>query len=260
MALLWLPLSGRAQEADAGAAATEPELLLPVAVQEKVREWVRVKKQISAERADWEAEKQSLSDLNALREKEISQLDELIEAAGSRLADAEKQRADLREEEANLRERRKLLEARITKLETALREVVPRFPPPLRNQVEPVLARLETADSEASLQDRYRDLLTVLGEAGQFDRTLTIDSEIRAIDGEQVEVQVLYLGLARAWYVDRAGRHAGTGIPTAEGWRWTENPSVAPSVRRAIAIRRKEAAPAIVSLPFPAPTVTGTEE
>lgn len=232
-------------------AAESPESIPPSVVQEKVREWVRTKKQISAERADWEAQKQSMTDLNELRQREIEKLDEIIEAAGSRLADAEKQRAEMLAEEETLREKRQLLEAEIAEAEAQLRAVVPTFPEPLKAKIHEALGRLENQGADASLQDRYRDLLTILGEAGNFDHTITVDSELRDIAGEQVEVDVLYLGLARAWYVDRSGAHAGTGIPSAEGWQWTEDRSVAVAVRNAIAVRRKEAPPAIVSLPFP---------
>jgi len=235
-------------DAKPAATATPP----PAVVQEKVREWVRVKKQISAERADWEAEKLSLADLNELRQKEIANLDEFIAAAGSRLDDAEKQRTDLLAEEESLRSRRQLLEEAIGRNEAALRAMIPRFPPPLRAEIDEALARLETADPDAPLQDRFRDLLVILGEAEQFDDTITIDAELREIGGENIEVDVLYLGLARAWYVDRSDRHAGTGVPTDTDWEWTEDASVAAAVRNAIAVRRKEAAPAIVPLPFPA--------
>ena len=57
-------------------------------VQEKLRQWVRTRQLISEERADWDAEQQALADLNDLREQEVERLDELIEAAGSRLTDA----------------------------------------------------------------------------------------------------------------------------------------------------------------------------
>ena len=245
---LCLPAFSQEEAAEPATSMTPP----PSVVQEKVREWVRVKKQISAEQADWEAEKLSLADLNALRQKEIANLDELVTAAGSRLEAAEKQRAELLAEEEDLRGRRQVLEDAIERNETVLRALIPRFPPPLRAEVDESLARLEAADPEATLQDRFRDLLVVLGEAEQFDDTITIDAELREIGGENVEVDVLYLGLARAWYVDRNGRHAGTGVPTDAGWEWTENPSVAAAVRDAIAVRRKETAPAIVPLPFPA--------
>ncbi len=249
------PLCVSAQEAEVDQAEPAP----PAVIQEKIREWVQVRKQISAERADWEADKQSLADLNDLRKKEIESLDEIINAAGDRLASAEKQRTELLAEEEALRTGRQLLEARVARAEETLRSLIPRFPPPLLEEVDDALARIASADADSPLQDRYRDLLSVAGAAGNFDNGITVATELREIDGARVEIDVLYLGLARAWYVDRSGRHAGTGVPTSEGWRWTEDASVAAEVRHAIAIRQKEAAPAVVSLPFPAQASTAEQ-
>lgn len=244
------PHSITAQEAaDVG---DEPDPAPPAVIQEKIREWVRVKKQISTERAGWEADKQSLADLNELRTREIVSLQEIIDATGTRLTDAEKQRVELLAEEEALRGGRELLEARIARAEERLRGLIPRFPPPLLEEVGDAIARIESADAEVPLQDRYRDLLSVMGEVGHFDSSITVASELREIDGKRVEIDVLYLGMARAWYVDREGRHAGYGLPTEEGWRWTEEASVAAEVRQTIAIRQKTAAPAVVSLPFSA--------
>jgi DNA repair exonuclease SbcCD ATPase subunit len=222
----------------------------PTIVQEKIREWVKTKKQIGEERSHWDAEKQSMTDLNELRRKEIAQIDELIAAAGARLADAEKQRTELLAEEAATRAWRASVEGRIGKLEADLRAQLPKFPPPLREKIGDAIQRLENPQPDTPLQNRYRDVLAILGEAGNFQNTLTIDTELREIGGIQVEVDVLYLGLAQAWYVDRTGRHAGSGRPDAAGWQWTDDAALASRVRDAIAIQRKQAAPAFIGLPF----------
>lgn len=226
---------------------------LPATVQEKIRAWVKTRKQIGEEAADWEAEKRSLADLNELRKQEIARIDELIAAAGERLKDADKQRTELLAEEESLRTWRASVEERLVKLEADLRAQLPKFPPPLRDKAGDAIARLEDPQPDTPLQNRYRDVLAILGEVGNFQNALTIDTELRDFDGAQVEVDVLYLGLAQAWYVDRTGRHAGTGRPGPEGWQWTADASLAGRVRDAIAIQRKLAPPAFVGLPFTAP-------
>lgn len=249
LGVLLAPLSG--QEA-APPPAPKPIEPLPATVQEKIREWVKTRKQIAQEAADWEAEKRSLADLNDLRKKEITQIDAFIAAAGERLQDAEKQRTELLAEEESLRTWRASVEERIVKLEANLRAQLPKFPPPLRDKAGDAIARLEDPQPDTPLQNRYRDVLAILGEVGNFHNTLTIDTELRDFDGAQIEVDVLYLGLAQAWYVDRTGRHAGIGRPGAEGWQWTDDASLAGRIRDAIAIQRKLAPPAFVGLPFTA--------
>ena len=65
-----------------------------------------------------------------------------------------------------------------------------------------------------------------------------------------MEVEILYLGLAVAFYVDRAGENAGTGRPGAAGWEWSADNAIAGQVRRAIDIHSKSAEPGFVELPF----------
>lgn len=240
-AILTIALPLAAQDA-----ATSP----PAEVQEKVREWVKTKKQVASEKADWEAEKQSLGELNAIRKTEIAQIDELLAAAGTRLSDAEKQRADLLAEEEVIRAWRKAAEARITKLESGLRAQLPKFPEPLRQKIGEAIERLENPLPDAPLQNRCRDVIAILSEVEIFESTITVHSELRKIGADTVEVDVLYLGLAQAWYVDRSGNRAGSGQPGDSGWQWTENPAMAGRVREAIDIQRKKSPPALIALPF----------
>ena len=65
-------------------------------------------------------------------------------------------------------------------------------------------------------------------------------------DGQEVEV--LYLGLARAYYLDRKG-NAGVGVPAAAGWQWTEDKSIAGEVEKALAELDMKRPPELVELP-----------
>ena len=245
-------VSGVAFSQDAEPAESEPEArpITAAEVQEKLRQWVRTRQLIGEEQADWAAEQQSLEDLMALREREVGQLDELIAAAGSRLTDAEAERSSLLEEEAALQARRTELEAKVAELEAAARQVVGAFPRPLREKLGDAIERLEAGEEiDTPLQNRYRDVLAILIEAGSFQTRLTLDSELREIDGVRREVEVLYLGLARAYYVDRSGRHAGTGRPAEDGWQWTEAPELATEIRRTLDIYQKKGDPQLVELP-----------
>lgn len=222
-------------------------------VQEKLRQWVLTQRLISEERADWEAEKQTLADLNELREREVGQLDELIAAAGSRLTDAEERRGKMTAEEQKLRSQRAELEKSIAGLEAAARELLPRLPRPLREQLGETIERLQAdpaAVEEIPLQNRFRDVLAVLVEAGGFQSRLTLDTELREFGEQTIEVEVLYLGLANAYYTDRSGVHAGIGGPTVDGWVWTEQPDLAESIRQTIDIFQKRANPDLVELPI----------
>lgn len=231
--------------------AQKAQLPSAAEVQEKLRQWVRTQQLISKERSDWDADKRALADLNELRDREVAQLDELIEAAGSRLTDAETRRAELVAEEEKLRSQRSDLEKSIAGFETSADELLLAFPAPLRKQLADAIERLGSSDAaDTPLQNRYRDVLAVIIEAGAFDSRLTLDAELRDFDGKSIKVDVLYLGLGQAYYTDRAGIIAGTGKPGADGWTWTERPELAASIRKTLDVFQKQASPVLVELPL----------
>ena len=79
-----------------------------------------------------------------------------------------------------------------------------------------------------------------------FHNSITLDTDVRTIEGAEREVDIMYLGLTQAWYVDKTGKFAGYGIPTAAGWQWKEERALAGPVRNAINIQSRQASPAQV--------------
>lgn len=219
-------------------------------VQSKLEQWVKTRQLISEERAAWEVEKATLAGLNELRLRESGQLDEFITAARSRVAEIDAQRSQFAEDETSLKAWRSGVEKEVTSLEQQIRPLLPRFPAPLRGKVEEALIRLDAPDPDEPLQNRTRDILLVLQAYLEFQNTLTVETDIREIAGSRREVEILYLGMSQAWYVDIEGKHSGYGVPADNGWIWTEDNSIAPRVRSAIEIQARRAAPTFVELPL----------
>ncbi|MBL9155933.1 MAG: DUF3450 family protein [Verrucomicrobiales bacterium] len=250
--LAWLaasPVVLTAQEATAPPAV--PAAATPASVlQEKTREWIETRRLIGAETAAWEGEKASLSDLNAIRAKETAQLDEFVKAATVRVEELGKKKSALAKEESDLKAWRANLETDLSRLESDLRPLLKRLPAPLREKIQESLVRLESPEPDQPLQNRARDVLLVLQACMEFQNALAVDTEAREIDGERREVEVLYLGLTQAWYVDASGQHSGHGVPGETGWIWTQDKSIASQVRSAIEIQTRRATPAFVELPL----------
>lgn len=221
----------------------------PASVEAKSKRLFELKKTISAESAAWEEQKRLFEGLTQLRESEIGKIDEFTASAEKRIEEVKKKRAELDGEETARQEWRTSFDERLAELEEQLRPLLVRFPPPLRLKVEESALRLEENDPETPLQDRFRDVITILGATLEFQNRITVDAGLREVEGESVEVDTIYLGLSQAFYVSRTGKSAGTGIPTDEGWVWTENPSLAASIRNAIAVQQREAPPIFVELP-----------
>lgn len=230
--------------------AQDASLPKAVEVQNKLEQWVKTRQLISEDTSTWEAEKAILSELNGVRQRETAQLDEFVKAAGQRVDEIAGQRTAFAKEESDLKAWRSELETRLGKLRSQLAPLLPRFPPPLREKVEESLIRIESPDPDQPLQNRTRDLLLVLQAYLDFQNTFTVDSAIREIDSARREIDILYLGLTQAWYVDAEGKHSGYGHPTDTGWQWTEDSSIAANVRAAIEIQSKRATAAFVELPI----------
>lgn len=219
-------------------------------LQKRTEEWIQTRRLIGEEAASWQQEKATLADLDAIRAKEAAQLEEFIQAAGARVDELTKQKASSSSERESLRQWRREFEAAFVELEARVKTLVPRFPTPLRDKVEDAILRLEESAADRPLQDRVRDTLLLLQAAKEFDGSFTVATEVREIEGRQVEVRLLYLGLSQAWYADAGGTRGGYGLPGPDGWTWTEAPGIAPAVRDAIAIQTGEATAAFVTLPF----------
>jgi hypothetical protein len=98
--------------------------------------------------------------------------------------------------------------------------------------------------------ERMQVVVGVLNELDKFNSSVAIFNEKRKnARGEEMAVETVYVGLGAAYFVNAANDFAGTGAPGASGWEWTEQASLAPTIRQVIRIYRSESAPAFIALP-----------
>lgn len=213
--------------------------------------WMETRQAINTTLREWADQKEALELTRELLEKELGVLDGQIAKARDEAAGGETQRKEL---EQRLRERNGLLDlanGRLATVEQKLGGLTGAFPAVLLAKVESNLRRFPRGEKTAQIpvSQRLRNLLAVFNEIEQFNSQFTVTPEMREVDGRQVRVQVLYLGLAQAYYVNGDGSRGGFGHPTAEGWKWTARDGIAADVARAIRVFRDEAAPVLVQLP-----------
>ena len=220
------------------------------ATQTALKEWVQTRQLISREASDWQEQQGSLTQLNDIRKIEIKNLEEFVTAAGERVEEIDEKRQDYVEEEAELKAWRNKLTVQIAEIENSLRPLLPYFPTPLRAKVQEAVVRLEESEPGRPLQHRTRDVLLIMQAYQAFNNNISLDAEVRLIDGEKREIEILYLGMTQAWFVDQSGRYAGYGLPSQAGWPWVDAPALAAPVRQAIEIQTRQAPPAFISLPI----------
>ena len=68
-------------------------------------------------------------------------------------------------------------------------------------------------------------------------------------EGNERQVQVIYLGLGQAYFVDQNNTIAGRGAPGSEGWMWSFNNGLASKIRKIIGIYENGLPAEFVSIP-----------
>jgi hypothetical protein len=117
--------------------------------------------------------------------------------------------------------------------------LVPKLPEPLQKKLEPIVVQIPTNPelAKSNLGQRLVNVLAVIAQAEKWNGTATFVGETRDVgDGQKVAVRTLYWGLAQAIYVDSQGETAGIGRPTAEGWKFVDDPDLADSAKEILDI------------------------
>jgi len=212
-------------------------------------QWVETRRAISAERTRWREAQAFLEQSIEWMETELQMLAERLADGEESTSAAEARRGELSAEDERLQARAQFARGEIENLERELQALARVFPTVLLSRVQPLLDRMQRAES-ASLPQRIQNVVGLLSEVNRFNRSVTLAWEVRPLpDGRQAEVQTLYLGLAQAYFVNDTGTIAGHGWPSADGWQWTEQPELARAISRAVAVYSADRPAEFISLP-----------
>lgn len=199
----------------------------------------------SKERLDWQARKAEMETLLELHQRELSLLDEELEKAGQSAPGHVESTESLKSEIETLNASRRATAEAVARNVPRAIALAKHFPAPLLKEVETELANLAAWKSSDEPREALQSVISLLAKAQQFNRRLTRVSEIR----DNREVEVLYLGLARAFYADRKGS-AGIGKPGPDGWIWQSRPEIHSELTTTFATLDKKLPPTMVKLPL----------
>ncbi len=202
------------------------------ATKSKLDKWVETQQLISEEKNDWAVEKEILEDTRKLLEEELAMLDEKIAELESDSTEADKERDSLLLDRVEYKRAEASMEESIRALEVKLLDLVPSFPEPLSDKLDPYIVQIpkDAAKSRVSLSDRLVTILGILGQAERFNRDVHLFSSTEKIAGEGDEARQvwrLYWGLGAAYWVDDSGKHAGVGSLGDEGWTFASDDKLA---------------------------------
>lgn len=214
--------------------------------------WIETQQIISKERNDWQQGKEILQGRIELVGKEVGILKDRIKQSEAAVEESNKKRDELVAENDALKVSGAQLGEAVTLMEGQLRKLMKQMPEPVATKLAPLMQRMPTdpSNTRVTVAERFQNVLAVLSELNKANSELAISYEIRKFaDGSSGEVQVIYLGLAQAYYISPRG-DAGIGRPGEDGWTWTPAPEAARAILSTLEIIQGKESPAFVPLPI----------
>ena len=218
-----------------------------------VEKWVQTRQLIAKKKADWRVGQENIKQSIGLLKKEIALLDKEISQTNDidTEADLEKQRVNLSLED--LKKSNKVVSDALWNMERKVLGLISRFPEPLKDRTTAVRARIPLKLEDLrnnSAAERMQNIVAILNEADRFNSAITMAIELRKdAEGNERQVQVIYLGLGQAYFVDQNNTIAGRGAPGTEGWMWSFNNGLASKIRKIIGIYENGLPAEFVSIP-----------
>jgi hypothetical protein len=210
--------------------------------------WVETRQLISKEKADWEVERQALTDSVELLKKEMATLDENIERAEGDTTAADTEREKLLAENEALKGAAATVGNLIGAIEQRVLKILAVLPEDLKGRENvQMLQRRVPKNPQAtrlSLSERMQTIVVLLTEVEKFNSSLNIAVETRKVpSGEMAQVTTFYLGLAQGFYVDATRQFAGVLTPGPEGWVATDRNDLAPLIGDVLDLYTKQKQP-----------------
>jgi len=219
------------------------------ALEVTVEKWIAVEKLIGDEARKWKAEQAKMSELLKVHAETIKLLDEELGTAGGAAKLADEKISQLKQALLDSEKERAVVRTVLKGLTPKVLQLVKRFPEPLRDKLLEDLAQLE--DAETSTRDRLQVVIRVLEGGMQFNKGFSRASQQISVGGERRQVDVLYFGLGRAFYL--VGDLAGVGVPAPkgkEGWVWQTLPDSHAAIKETFAVFEKKVQPKLIKLPM----------
>jgi hypothetical protein len=248
--------AGQEAQQDAGAPGQPgaPAASAPATLEETrlvMGKWIETQQIISKERNDWQQGKEILVSRVDLVKREIAGLEEKIQQAQASAAETNAKRDEQLAKTEELKASAAQLTEAAAAMEARIRELFGALPDPIQAKLQPLRQRIpeDPANTRVSVAERFQNVLGILNELNKANTDITVTYEVRNLsDGKPSEVQVIYVGLAQAYYVSPGGE-AGIGRPGAQGWQWESSNAIANDVLKALEIFQAKHTPAFVPLP-----------
>lgn len=238
----------------AGAWAAEPPGAADVKTLDGlVGQWMALRTTLAEEKREWAERRRQWEDEISLLEKEAETLRREREDGDSFASSFETKRTEALARKERLEAERRKLRAVLDRAEADLRSWRGRIPEGLLPPLASGFAALPATQKQADKLPLVRRAQTVAALYAQIE---TLQNRFHAVretldaEGTRRQVDVLYLGLARAFAVSPGNDWAAVGVPSNSGWAWMPAPGEAAAVRRALDVLNRQTTAQWIDLPL----------
>lgn len=233
------------------------EIAATQTLQELVQQWVELQREMASADCAWESEKTLLLEEIKLLRHRKQKLKQSIAAVKAKQQVEEKRSTQLEDEKEQLTKHIGNLDHILARINERLLGILPLLPPAVNDKIADEIASLQKDarfKKTKAIDTSLENTLTVLRAIQRSDNQLHQGRVTLAPDGhQQIEMRVLYFGLARAFAVSPDNQFAAVGVPKERGWQWQWQNDIAPAVAKALSIMRDKQTADFVSLPFELP-------
>ncbi len=221
-------------------------------VEKDTDRWMALQQQLTDEQNKWKSDKELLHHSVIVLKAEQASLQEKISSYKLATHLYERNRNRVFEELDQENVANAVLSGDLSKFEERIRDLQARLPDPLKGKLEPLFLSSTKSEGEKgnSVANRSQSLISIITTIDQFANALNLTHAVReSADGKEIDVKVLYWGLAFAFASDEKGTLAWLLKPGTSGWEWVAYHDRAADFKNLIAVYENERQPDLIDLP-----------
>ncbi|GAA6185310.1 DUF3450 family protein [Aliiglaciecola sp. NS0011-25] len=201
----------------------------PTDLDKLVQQWVQLEQQINNVKASWRERKPLLNQQLQLLKAENQSLSAFLVEDTADTDELDKRRLALLRQQTELEQTQNTISSQLQKVEQILLRIHPQLPPPLKQQWDTELALLTSMTDNS---ERVGKQLYLLDSMQKYNhRIVTHQTSMTFANQVEVQVEQVFLGTSKGWYVSQDGQYWGSGHSSPGGWQWQhQEKDLSPSI------------------------------
>ncbi|MFC3031684.1 DUF3450 family protein [Pseudoalteromonas fenneropenaei] len=221
------------------------------ALPQLVEQWLNLSRQQQQLVTQWAQEKPALEQQLQLLKQEQQQLSGKVKVQQGGQSEVDSKRQSLITEQQQLEQQQQLLSSELIKHRQQLQQLASRMPPPLQASWQANLQTWQSSMEQLALAEQLQQVLAMYQQFRDFQKRIVVQQDVIELDGKQILVEQLYMGVSQAWFMTKDGSQIGIGAPKGTSWQWQQRDDIdVGALQQALAMYRKQQPAALVTLPY----------